>query len=244
MKDPIQIRFSGAGGQGLITAGVILSEAAMLVRRRGEFMQSAVPAGVGAMAAVMNVSGDDLKKRCAAKSKPGRVVEVVNFNSPQQLVVAGHKGAVEDLCQALEAESIRFVMLQVSAPFHSPLMAPVQPRLTEVLRDMRFDEALLRQAYYQTLLPVYQTNTNGNGRADMMRMAQVVSSCAPKCLAIPIKPDGKRAFKLGLMAAAKQKATELGALRNPAYQMTKHNALGATVKLIRDTLAEDMARIG
>jgi len=63
--------------------------------------------------------------------------------------------------------------------------------------NMRFDEALLRQAYYQTLLPVYQTNTNGNGRADMMRMAQVVSACAPNCLAVPIQPDGKRAFKLG-----------------------------------------------
>ncbi len=68
--------------------------------------------------------------------------------------------------------------------------------------SMKFDETLLRQAYYQTLLPIYQTNTNGNGRADMMRMAQVVSACAPNCLAVPIQPDGKRAFKLGLMAAA------------------------------------------
>ncbi len=74
--------------------------------------------------------------------------------------------------------------------------------------NMRFDEALLRQAYYQTLLPVYQTNTNGNGRADMMRMAQVVSACAPHCLAIPIQPDGKRAFKLGLMAAANDVALD------------------------------------
>jgi exodeoxyribonuclease-1 len=68
--------------------------------------------------------------------------------------------------------------------------------------NMRFDEVLLRQAYYKSLLPVYQTNTNGNGRADMMRMAQVVSACTPNCLAVPILPDGKRAFKLGLMAAA------------------------------------------
>jgi exodeoxyribonuclease-1 len=66
--------------------------------------------------------------------------------------------------------------------------------------SMRFDETLLRQAYYQTLLPVYQTNTNGNGRADMMRMAQVVSACAPNSLAIPLQADGKRAFKLGLIA--------------------------------------------
>lgn len=68
--------------------------------------------------------------------------------------------------------------------------------------SMRFDETMLRQAYYQSLLPVYQTNTNGNGRADIMRMAQVVSVCAPNCLAIPLQTDGKRAFKLGLIAAA------------------------------------------
>jgi exodeoxyribonuclease-1 len=74
--------------------------------------------------------------------------------------------------------------------------------------NMRFDEVLLRQAYYKSLLPVYQTNTNGNGRADMMRMAQVVSACAPNCVTIPILPDGKRAFKLGLMAAANNVALD------------------------------------
>lgn len=74
--------------------------------------------------------------------------------------------------------------------------------------SMRFDETLLRQAYYQTLLPVYQTNTNGNGRADMMRIAQVVSTCAPNSLAIPLQEDGKRVFKLGLIAAANNVALE------------------------------------
>jgi exodeoxyribonuclease I len=68
--------------------------------------------------------------------------------------------------------------------------------------SMRFDETMLRQAYYQSLLPVYQTNTNGNGRADIMRMAQVVSACTLNTLAIPLQADGKRAFKLGLIAAA------------------------------------------
>jgi exodeoxyribonuclease I len=74
--------------------------------------------------------------------------------------------------------------------------------------NMKFDETLLRQAYYQTLLPVYQTNSNGNGRADMMRMAQVVSACAPNTLAIPLQADGKRTFKLGLMAAANNVALD------------------------------------
>src|SRR5664279_5810259 len=74
--------------------------------------------------------------------------------------------------------------------------------------NMKFDETLLRQAYYQTLLPVYQTNSNGNGRADMMRMAQVVSACAPNILAIPLLAVGKRTFKLGLIAAANNIALE------------------------------------
>jgi exodeoxyribonuclease-1 len=74
--------------------------------------------------------------------------------------------------------------------------------------NMKFDETLLRQAYYQTLLPVYQTNSNGNGRADMMSMAQFVSACAPNTLAIPLQADGKPTFKLGLMAAANDVALD------------------------------------
>src|SRR5664279_1316800 len=71
--------------------------------------------------------------------------------------------------------------------------------------SMRFDETLLRQAYYQTLLPIYQTNTNGNGRACMMRMA---AACAPNTLAVPLTAEGKRTFKLALMAAANDVALE------------------------------------
>jgi exodeoxyribonuclease-1 len=67
---------------------------------------------------------------------------------------------------------------------------------------MRFDEAMLRQAYYQSLLPVYQTNTNGNGRADVMRMAQVLAACVPNAIAVPIEGKCKRTFKLELVASA------------------------------------------
>ena len=94
--------------------------------------------------------------------------------------------------------------------------------------NMRFDETLLRQAYYKSLLPIYQTNTNGNGRADMMRMAQVVSACAPNSLAIPIQPDGKRAFKLGLMAAANNVA-----LDNAHDALADTNATLGIARLIR-----------
>ena len=66
--------------------------------------------------------------------------------------------------------------------------------------SMKFDETILRQAYYQTLLPIYQTNTNGNGRADVMRLAQVASACVPNSIAVPLGASGKRTFKLGVVA--------------------------------------------
>jgi exodeoxyribonuclease-1 len=94
--------------------------------------------------------------------------------------------------------------------------------------NMRFDETLLRKAYYKSLLPIYQTNTNGNGRADIMLMAQVVSACAPNCLAVPIQPDGKRAFKLGLMAAANNVA-----LDNAHDALADANATLGIARLIR-----------
>jgi [acyl-carrier-protein] S-malonyltransferase len=123
----------------VVAAGKMpLGRAAFLVRKRGEAMQEAVPPGVGAMAAVMNLSGDELKARCAKHSQGGKVVEVVNFNSPQQLVVAGHKTAVDALCSALEADGVRFVQLPVSAPFHSSLMKPAREAMEPLLNGTEF----------------------------------------------------------------------------------------------------------
>lgn len=123
----------------VVAAGkMTLARAAWLVRRRGEAMQQAVPAGLGAMAAVMNVPADDLKARCAKVSNTKSVVEVVNFNSPQQLVVAGHKTAVDALCQGLEADGLRFVPLPVSAPFHSSLMQPAKDAMRPHLEETAF----------------------------------------------------------------------------------------------------------
>src|SRR5436190_895536 len=94
---------------------------------------------------------------------------------------------------------------------HFEMMRQVSARMNEWCQDdaifigwnsLRFDEVLLRQAYYQSLLPIYQTNTNGNGRGDMMRITQVVSACAPNALTIPMDAEGRRVFKLGEVAAA------------------------------------------
>jgi len=123
----------------LVAAGILkLDRAAMLVRKRGQAMQDAVAPGLGAMAAVMNLEADDLMARCKKITNENACVEVVNFNSPQQLVVAGHKIAVDALCKSLETDGIRFVILPVSAPFHSSLMEPAREAMVPLLEETSF----------------------------------------------------------------------------------------------------------
>jgi [acyl-carrier-protein] S-malonyltransferase len=121
----------------LVAAGSLsLEDAVRAVRARGTFMQEAVPAGVGAMAAVLGLLPAQVKAACdaAAAEVPGEVVSPANYNSPEQTVIAGHAAAVERAGAKLkEAGAKRVLPLPVSAPFHCALMEPVKPRLAEVL---------------------------------------------------------------------------------------------------------------
>lgn len=124
----------------LVAANILdFSRAVLLVRQRGEAMQEAVPAGVGAMAAVLKC--DDLQARCDKISTPECIVEIANFNSPQQQVVAGHKLAVDALGKSLENDDIRFVPLPVSAPFHSRLMGSAREAMTPLLQDTQLADS-------------------------------------------------------------------------------------------------------
>ena len=126
----------------LVAAGALsLSEAVRAVRARGTFMQEAVPAGEGAMAAILGLEAAAVSECCkqATALEPGKIVEPANFNSPEQTVIAGHAAAVDraiDLCKARGAK--RAMPLPVSAPFHCQVMAPVQPRLRQVLSTIAF----------------------------------------------------------------------------------------------------------
>ena len=123
----------------VVAAGRLpFARAAFLVRRRGEAMQDAVPPGVGAMAAVINPDIPALTQWCKDLTDSKRSVEIVNYNSPQQVVIAGHKSAVDDLCAKLEAAGTRFVVLNVSAPFHSRLMEKARTAMTPLLQDSPF----------------------------------------------------------------------------------------------------------
>jgi [acyl-carrier-protein] S-malonyltransferase len=114
----------------LVVAGALsLADAVRVVRRRGEFMQEAVPVGTGAMAAVMGVGLDVVEQVCADAAK-GEVVDIANVNSAQQIVVAGHKSAVERaVALARDRGGRKSVLLPVSAPFHCALMSPAAERL-------------------------------------------------------------------------------------------------------------------
>jgi [acyl-carrier-protein] S-malonyltransferase len=118
----------------LVVAGALrFADAVRLVRRRGEFMQEAVPVGTGAMAALMGVDLPAAEQLCAEAAQ-GEVVGVANINSPGQIVIAGHRSAVERAVAGAAARGARkSVMLPVSAPFHCALMKPAADRLAAEL---------------------------------------------------------------------------------------------------------------
>ena len=110
-----------------------LPDAVRAVRERGTFMQEAVPAGTGAMAAVLGLEPQAVARACA-EAAAGEVVSAANFNSPEQTVIAGSAAAVERASAKLkEAGAKRVIPLSVSAPFHCGLMEPVKARLAAVL---------------------------------------------------------------------------------------------------------------
>ncbi len=123
----------------LVAAGALsFRDAVPLVRFRAQAMQEAVPAGVGAMAAIMGADDEAVAAACAEAAQ-GQVVEPVNFNAPGQVVIAGHREAVERAIVAAKQHGAkRGVLLPVSAPFHSSLLRPAAERLAKRLADVAF----------------------------------------------------------------------------------------------------------
>lgn len=118
----------------LTAAGALgLEDAVRIVRVRADAMQAAVPVGTGAMAAVLGLSDDDVREVCAQAAE-SQIVEAVNFNAPAQVVIAGHKAAVERACELAKAKGAkRALPLPVSAPFHSSLLKPAADVLQSAL---------------------------------------------------------------------------------------------------------------
>ncbi len=136
-----------------VAAGTIgFADAVRTVRNRGRYMQEAVPVGMGAMAAVLGMELEPLRQVCAdaaivpsgdsgAAFSESEVCQPANINSPDQIVISGHKGAVERAAQlATDRGAKRAKLLTVSAPFHSALMQPAQDRLAADLMGLPFSD--------------------------------------------------------------------------------------------------------
>ncbi|RPH66763.1 MAG: [acyl-carrier-protein] S-malonyltransferase [Burkholderiales bacterium] len=157
----------------LAMAGAVdFADALRLVRLRAQAMQEAVPVGQGGMAAILGLDDDAVRQACreAAEAVPGEVVEPANYNAPAQVVIAGHRQAVDRACERAKALGAkRALPLLVSAPFHSSLLRPAGERLAQALAAIelrtplvplvnnvdvaietdpaRIRDALVRQAY-------------------------------------------------------------------------------------------------
>ncbi len=134
------------GEYSALVASTVLSlgDAVKAVRARGTFMQDAVPAGVGSMAAVLGMDAEKVKEICTQVSTATELVSPANYNEPSQTVIAGHAAAVERASKALKDGGARKVIpLQVSAPFHCALMQSVVPKMKDVLGKTRINSPIV-----------------------------------------------------------------------------------------------------
>jgi [acyl-carrier-protein] S-malonyltransferase len=142
----------------LVAAGVLgFEDAVRTVRARGEFMEQAVPGGLGAMAAVLGAEREALAELCTAVSREVGVVELANINCPGQIVVSGSWEGVAALGErGKEAGAKRVIPLEVSGPFHSSLMKPASARLADVLATVQMAEAAIPVVANVTARPTTQ----------------------------------------------------------------------------------------
>ncbi len=156
----------------LVASGCVrFRDAVRIVRKRGEFMQEAVPPGVGKMAAVLGLTSKEVSELCAGVAGEKAVVSPANFNSPTQTVISGEAGAVEAVSRiAKEKGARRVVELEVSAPFHCSLMEPAALRLREVIAKVD-----LHPMKYPVVTNIEATANSDPARVEDILVEQVVS---------------------------------------------------------------------
>ncbi|ALC16800.1 [Acyl-carrier-protein] S-malonyltransferase [Desulfuromonas soudanensis] len=156
----------------LVCAGaLVFADAVRIVRQRGSFMQEAVPVGLGAMAAIMGLEGEALQEVCRQAAQ-GEVVAPANFNSPGQVVIAGHATAVERAMELAKGQGAkRALPLPVSAPFHCSLMVPAGERLAKILSDIN--------VHPMTFPVVTNVEASPNGEASRVKDLLVAQVSAP-----------------------------------------------------------------
>ena len=178
----------------LVSAGVLsLADAAALTQLRGELMQTAVPEGEGAMAAVLGMTDEAITELCAAVAE-GEVVEPVNFNAPGQVVVAGHRTAVDRLVAAAPEHGAKLCkVLAVSVPAHSSLMQPAADKLAERLATLALKAP--------TTPVVHNVDANTHTNLDDLRTVLTQQVCKPvrwvQCVEKSIELGAEQIVELG-----------------------------------------------
>jgi [acyl-carrier-protein] S-malonyltransferase len=140
----------------LVAAGSLtFAEAVTAVHKRGQFMDQAVPAGIGAMSAVLNLDRERLDRICEEVSTPENAVQPANYNCPGQIVISGHADAVKVAGEkASEMGARKVVPLPVSGPFHSALMHPAADKLAKELAELSFKDATIPVVTNVTAKPI------------------------------------------------------------------------------------------
>lgn len=172
-KTPVAVAGHSLGEYtALVTAGALdFADAVKLVRLRAELMQSAVPQGVGAMAAILGLEDEQVRQICT-ESAQDEVVEAVNFNSPGQVVIAGNAAAVERaMTAAKEAGAKRALPLPVSVPSHCSLMKPAAGKLAEALKSVVIKQPQIRV--------IHNTDVTAYDDADKIKDALVRQLYSP-----------------------------------------------------------------
>jgi [acyl-carrier-protein] S-malonyltransferase len=156
----------------LVCAGVVdFKDAVRLVRNRGAYMQEAVPAGEGAMAAIIGLDDDAIKSICADACQ-GEEVAAVNFNSPGQVVIAGNATAVDRAINGCkEAGAKRALPLPVSAPFHTNLMQPAADRLASEIMATEFSTP--------EILVVHNVSAQTESDPERIKQLMIEQICSP-----------------------------------------------------------------
>lgn len=167
----------------LVAAGALkFADAVRLVRKRGTYMQEAVPAGQGAMAAILGISPAVVQDACK-RAAEGEVCSAANLNSPEQTVISGHANAIKRAVEiASQSGAKRAVILPVSAPFHSALMMPAQEKL---------EKDLLATEFSDLQIPVV-TNVD----ADTIRTADEARQALVRQVCLPVQWESSMRFLL------------------------------------------------
>lgn len=139
----------------VVAEAISFSDAVFAVHERGKLMEHAVPAGIGAMSAVLGFDQQQLEEICQTVSQGESIVELANLNCPGQIVISGHQQAVEEAGKlAKEAGARKVVPLAVSGPFHSSLMGPAANKLAETLKGIEIRDAKIPVVVNTTAKPV------------------------------------------------------------------------------------------